>query len=63
MFWEKIYQSVNTIWLLLTGKHLCWSLFLTLGIALKRAQSTDFEEHLQAAAYENVFIKSIHKEI
>ena len=32
-FEKEIYQYVNIMWLLLTGKHLCWSLFLILSIA------------------------------
>ena len=30
---NKIYQYVNIMWLLLAGKHLCWSLFLILSFA------------------------------
>ena len=30
---KEIYQYVKITWLLLTGKHLCWSLFLILSIA------------------------------
>ena len=32
-FEKEIYQYVNITWLLLTWKHLCWSLFLILSIA------------------------------
>ena len=32
-FEKEIYQYVNITWLLLTGKHLCWSPFLILSIA------------------------------
>ena len=32
-FDKEIYQYVNITWLLLTGNHLCWSLFLILSIA------------------------------
>ena len=57
MFCEKIYQYPNIMWLLLTRKHLCWSLFLILSIAkFFRALI------LQTAASENVFIKIFHKE-
>ena len=31
-FDKEIYQYINITWLLLTGKHLCWSLFLILSI-------------------------------
>ena len=45
------------MWLLLTRKHLRWSLFLILSIAkFFRALI------LQTAASENVFIKIVHKE-
>ena len=30
---KKIYQYVNLMWQLLTRKHMCWNLFLTLSIA------------------------------
>ena len=58
---KKIYQYVNTIWLLLT-ENTC------VGVSFNSEnceifQSTYFEEHLQTAASENVFIKIIHKEI
>ena len=33
VFCEKIYQYVDIMWLLLTRKHMCWSLFLILSIA------------------------------
>ena len=61
MFCEKIFQYVNTIWLLLTGN-------TYVGVSFHSEyreifQSTYFEEHLQTAASENVFIKIIHKEI
>ena len=36
----------------ISGKHLCWSLFLIQSIA-KSLQSTYFEEHLQKAAFDN----------
>ena len=39
-----------------TGKHTCWSLLLMQNIA-NFFQSTYFEEHLQAAASENVFME------
>ena len=38
------------------GKHTCWSLLLMQNIA-NFFQSTYFEEHLQAAASENVFME------
>ena len=49
------------MWLLLTRKHLCWeSLFNSEYCEI--FQSTYFEEHLQAAGSEDVFIEIIHKE-
>ena len=56
-FGKKTPFTKNTsYWLLFTRKHLCWSLFLILNID-KIFQSTYFEEHLQTAASENVFMK------
>ena len=60
-FEQEIDWYVNIMWLFLTGKHLCWSLFVILSIAI--FQSTYFEEHLQTATSEKVFIKIIYKEI
>ena len=59
---KKIHQHIKTMWLLLTGKHLCWSSLFNSEYC-ETFQSTYFEEHLQAAASENMFIKIIHKEI
>ena len=69
-FEKEIYQYVNislqkrthffkktSWWLLLTGKHLCWSLFLLLSIAKFLRAPKYFEEHLHMAASENVFMK------
>ena len=54
-FEKEIYQYVSIMWLLLAGKHLCWSLFNSEYCKIfKRAY---FEEYLQMAASENVFMK------
>ena len=54
-FEKEIYQHVNIMWLLLTEKHLCWSLFNS--EYCKIFKSIYFEEHLRTAASENVFMK------
>ena len=46
------------MWLLFTGRHLCFFNFEY----CETVKSFYFEEHLQTAASENVFIKIIHKE-
>ena len=45
-FEKEIYQYVEIMWLLLTGKHLCWSPFVILSIT----------KFLRTAASENVFM-------
>ena len=61
MFFEKIYQYVNPIWLYVRG-NTCVGVSFSYEYC-KAFQSTYFEEHLQTAASENVFIKIIQKEI
>ena len=60
MFCEKIYQYVNTMWLLLTRTPVSESLFNFDYCEI--FQNTYFEEHMQTAASENVLIKIIRKE-
>ena len=55
-FEKEIYQYVNITWLLLKGKHLYWSLFFNSEYC-KIFKTTYFEENLQTAASENVFMK------
>ena len=51
-FEKEIYQYVNITWLLLTGKRLCWSLFLILSIA----------KFLRAPISKNICVwKYVHK--
>ena len=56
-FEKETYQYVNITWLLLTGKFVCESPFLILSIAKFLRTHTYFEEHLQTADSENVFMK------
>ena len=60
MFCEKIYQYVNIMWLLLTRTPVSGSLFNFDYCEI--FQNTYFEEHVQTAASENVFIKIVRKE-
>ena len=51
----------NITWLLLTGKHLCWSLALILSVAKfpwKYFKNTYFKEHLRMAT---VLLKCVHE--
>ena len=50
-FDKEIYQYVNITWLLLTEKHLCWSLFLILSIV----------KFLIAAILKNICERLLHK--
>ena len=54
-FEKDIYQYVNITWLLLIGKYVCESTFNSEYCEIFK--STYFEEHLQMAASENVFMK------
>ena len=59
-FEKEIYQYINITWLLLTGKHLCWIILIKHHFNseyCKILESTYFEEHLQTAASEYVFMK------
>ena len=60
MFCEKIYQYVNIMWLLLTRTPVSGPLFNFDYCEI--FQNTYFEEHVQTAASENVFIKIVRKE-
>ena len=65
-FDKEIYQYVNIIWLLLTEKHLCWSLVLILGIAifLRAVTLKNISERLLLKLcswnWENLFIMSFN---